>query len=1351
MQIWIHDKSMRKVCALNNNVPGMLPYSNSQWHTYLEYSTSTFDFVIPKIVNGKLHDDLKYINDQMYVSFYYDNSYHVFYVSQLVEDDFSFQVTCNNTNLELAAEIERPLASVDGAKTLEWYLQTLDLLGFAGLEVGFNEIPDRTRTITFESQNGTKLEQLHSLMNQFDAEFVFRTDLNRDGTLKKFVIDIYQRPDENHHGIGKVRGDVTLYYQTGLKGVQVTSDKTQLFNAGYFVGKDGLTLGSVVFEEKNELGQVEFYSFKDSPMVYAPLSADNYPSAIGGANEIDRWTRRDFQTEYSDVDSLKAYALRTIKQYAYPLMTYTVSVQSSFIENYKDINLGDTVKIIDNNFRGGLALEARVSEMIISFDNPTNNSVVFTNFRKLDNKPSIELQQRIDEIVSKSLPYHVEIRTTNGTVFKNGIGRSTVKPILKQGDKIVDATYRFVIDGTIKYSGMTYDMVASEINQPTTLTISAWVDNKEVASEEVTFVNVSDGEQGPKGARGNDGLPGKDGVGLKTTTITYGLSDSDSTQPTDWTSQPPTLIKGKYLWTKTVWTYTDSSSETGYQKTYIAKDGNNGNDGIAGKDGVGIKKTTITYAQGTSGTVAPTNGWSTQVPNVPAGQYLWTKTVWDYTDNTSETGYSVAKMGEQGPKGARGNDGKTTYFHTAWSYSADGTDRFSTVYPNLNLLEGSKNFSGDWKNAGEWTNDGTYKGLTVKKRIWQWQGMFKPYTAPKDGIYTFSAYVKSSGNNANIRRYVDVWDIKGTPKWIDAHNVFVGTNFDWKRDSFTVNLKTGDTLHPRYEITGSGTDSILWIAGYKWEESSVATPWMPSASEVTTADYPSFIGQYTNYTQVDSPNPRDYTWSLIRGNDGKQGPQGEQGIPGPKGADGRTQYTHIAYADTISGSGFSQTDVNKAYIGMYQDFNAEDSKNPQDYRWSKWKGSDGRDGIPGKAGADGRTPYVHFAYADSADGQKGFSLTQTGRKRYLGVLTNFFKEDSTNPSDYTWNDTAGSISVGGRNLLVKTNQGITNWNWQLSDGDKSVEEVMVDGIRAVKLIKGSTAANTGWNFIEYTGLLRELIQPKSKYVLSFDVKPSVDVTFYATLARGDFNEPLTDTVAMPKALANQWNKVSCVLTSKETLPNIAWQVVYLAGMPTTNGNWVIIKNIKLEEGDIPTQWTPAIEDIQDEIDSKADNALTQAQLNRLNEEDSILKAEIAARAKADIVNNWIKDYNDFLEVSERERVKAEQDLKNAQQRLNAINKDLKEMTERWNFIDTYMSASNEGFVIGKQDGSKSIMLNADGGITFFSAGRSTMTISEGKTEMNNGVVKKSLKVGRYIEQPYHVDPDIIVIRYVGGE
>ena len=82
-----------------------------------------------------------------------------------------------------------------------------------------------------------------------------------------------------------------------------------------------------------------------------------------------------------------------------------------------------------------------------------------------------------------------------------------------------------------------------------------------------------------------------------------------------------------------------------------------GDDGLPGKDGVGIKTTTITYAGSTSGTAAPTSGWTSAVPTVAAGSYLWTKTVWTYTDNTSETGYSVAMMGDKGDKGDSGTKG----------------------------------------------------------------------------------------------------------------------------------------------------------------------------------------------------------------------------------------------------------------------------------------------------------------------------------------------------------------------------------------------------------------------------------------------------------------------------------------------------------------------------------------------------------------------------------------------------------------------------------------------------------------------------------------------------------------------
>lgn len=192
------------------------------------------------------------------------------------------------------------------------------------------------------------------------------------------------------------------------------------------------------------------------------------------------------------------------------------------------------------------------------------------------------------------------------------------------------------------------------------------------------------GDDGKPGANGHDGIAGKDGNGIKTTVITYAISTSGTTAPnTGWTSSVPSLVKGQYLWTKTVWTYTDSSSETGYSVTYISKDGNNGHDGIAGKDGTGIKTTTITYAGSTSGTTAPTSSWSTTVPTVEAGSYLWTKTLWTYTDNSFETGYSVAKMGNngttgpQGPPGSNGDPGKvvsdtepTTRFKgLTWKYS----------------------------------------------------------------------------------------------------------------------------------------------------------------------------------------------------------------------------------------------------------------------------------------------------------------------------------------------------------------------------------------------------------------------------------------------------------------------------------------------------------------------------------------------------------------------------------------------------------------------------------------------------------------------------------------------------------
>lgn len=195
--------------------------------------------------------------------------------------------------------------------------------------------------------------------------------------------------------------------------------------------------------------------------------------------------------------------------------------------------------------------------------------------------------------------------------------------------------------------------------------------------------------------------------------------------------------------------------------------------------------------------------------------------------------------------------------HVAYAYSADGRDRFTTVWPNLNLLDGTRDFSGPWVNASAWSDDGTYKGLTVKKRHGSGSGIHKTFTAPADGTYTFSSYLKSSGSGKIVRRWANTngLDGKGT--------IDLDSNNDWTRDTFTVPLKAGDKMSIRYEINSGGAGDI-WNAGHKWEHGSIATPWMPSLSEVTPSDYPSYIGTYTdNDSSKQSTDPSRYNWKKI--------------------------------------------------------------------------------------------------------------------------------------------------------------------------------------------------------------------------------------------------------------------------------------------------------------------------------------------------------------------------------------------------------------------------------------------------------------------------------------------------------
>ena len=1123
MILTIHDAQLRKVAFVDNEKQGTLDFFDDTWTRNLQTGSSTYEFSISKkslVSDMVFNRTYSYLNERAFVSFEYKGETFLFNVMTVEEDEKKIKCYCENLNLELINEYSNPFKA-DRAMSFVEYCNAMDLLNMTKLSVGINEISDYKRTLEWEGQD-TKLARLISLANKFDAEIEFKTYLNDDSTIKQFLVNVYHENDGvNYHGVGRDRKDITLVYGKNIKSIRRKIDKTNIFNMIVPTAQSEensdqkLTIGSLPnWELKNDKGIVEFYKRGDA--LYAPISAQLYPSTFTSETQSDQWTRRDMDFNVKSIQQLETEGLKQLKASAYPELTYE-------FDGYIDADIGDTVELSDGGFANTLLIEARIFEQKLSFSTKKNWKTTLGNFRALQSKLSNDIQSELERLVEDAKPYNIRISTDNGTMFKNNEGESLVKATLWKGGKVVsrDVSWRWALDGVVTV-GMQYRVQAKDITDTAVLTVAAYVGNLEVATTEITLTNVNDGAKGDKGDRGQDGIAGKDGVGLKSTVVTYGLSASETTKPITWYAQVPTLTKGQYLWTKTVWTYTDNTNETGYQKTYIARDGNDGNDGIAGKDGVGIKSTTITYASSTSGITKPTSGWSSTIPSVSAGNFLWTKTVWMYTDNTSETGYSVAKMGETGAKGDKGDKGATG-------------------------------------------------------------------------------------------------------------------------------------------------------------------PQGP------------------------------------QGIQGLQGPKGDQGIQGPKGADGKTQYTHIAYANDATGGGFSQTDQTKAYIGMYVDFNATDSNDPTKYRWSKWhgdKGATGAQGIQGPKGADGRTPYLHIAYANSADGRTDFSTSNTDNKRYLGTYTDYTQADSTDPSKYKWVDMVGTVKVGGRNLAQKTSK---DWSKPftgfsgIQNTCPNLYKVITDG-----LVVGDTLKTR--IVLKYTD-----IKPVSGKTAEIWIQGAGNVTAWNSGAYPSGGGGRRSLSGSGEAVFELTDKIN-----SDHLKNDYWSWAFRTDWIASGSlEW---KEAKVEAGTVFSKWSPALEDTQEQIDSKADQALTQEQLNALEAKRLQMETEMKALATLQQVSELETFINNLKKEDLDGRQKIIEITKAIEERVKDI-EPIMEYSQKLKFMDTYITQGNGGMIIGANDSTTKVVVTPDR-ISFQSGGSEVAYISQRMLHIDNGVFTMSLQLGHYITRAH---------------
>lgn len=453
------------------------------------------------------------------------------------------------------------------------------------------------------------------------------------------------------------------------------------------------------------------------------------------------------------------------------------------------------------------------------------------------------------------------------------------------------------------------------------------------------------------------------------------------------------------------------------------------------------------------------------------------------------------------------------------------------------------------------------------------------------------------------------------------------------------------------------------------------------------------------------------------------------GEKGNTGANGQTSHVHFAFADNATGGGFSLT-TPKAYMGWYADFNESASNDPTKYRWSKWKGDQG---LPGKPGADGKTSYFHMAYADSADGRTGFSFKESGQQ-YQGYYTDFVQANSTDPTKYAWMDRRAGVEVSGRNLWIQS---------KATGG--FVEETLPDN--------------------HITGQKKCYRIPNNKE-LSFNIEPDFSSRLYRKVtfsAWVKYENVVQGT--------NGWNVFNCFkhslyLKNSSTGATSTANYLTLGGFVGTSDwkyitytyDYAAIKSydqlkstirfnlewaksgtawvtgVMVQFGNVATGHVWAPEDIQADIDSKADQTLTQEQLNALEAKRLQMETEMKALATLQQVSELETFINNLKKEDLDGRQKIIEIAKAIEERVKDI-EPIMEYSQKLKFMDTYITQGNGGMIIGANDSTTKVVVTPDR-ISFQSGGSEVAYISQRMLHIDNGVFTMSLQLGHYITRAH---------------
>lgn len=696
----------------------------------------------------------------------------------------------------------------------------------------------------------------------------------------------------------------------------------------------------------------------------------------------------------------------------------------------------------------------------------------------------------------------------------------------------------------IKYSAVSNPTSASQMTETPSKYIGTYVDFTQTDSDDPKKYSWQqlEGSQGPQGKQGISGTNGADG---KTSYLHIKYSNDGGKTFTGNSGEDI----GAYIGTCVDYAKDDPTSVGMYKWAKIK--GEAGAKGDKGDTGKGVKSTSVAYQVSTSGTTVPTGTWSGSVPSASAGQYLWTRTIITYTDNTTSTIYSVGRMGTNGANGTNGKSiGSVVNYYLATASSSGVTTATSGWTTAVQSVSAAKKYL--WNYEVVKYTDGTVASTTAPCIIGSYgdrgsKGDKGDTGSTGNGIKSITEHYAVSASNSTV-----------PTSWSSTVPTMTESNkYLWNYETITyTNGTTVDTTKRVIGVYGNkGATGATGSQGYSLVANVVRDAFTES--------------QWTRYGTIN----HEETWSSTSGirNGCRIGD-----MFAIVGTATDTKNAHVAYYRSNTASGdlkglcISHTIIPRGATGA--------------------TGSKGDKGDTGASGKGVKSTAVTYQASSSGTtiptGVWSATPPATSAdKPYFWTRTIITYTDNTTSTAYNVGSTPEGIVVGGRNLATNTNKGTTGWSWSMQTGGYSKESVSETGVNTCKLTRDSVK-QSGWSVIQFSYIGRTKWEADTNYTVSVDVKASVSTSMNPDFRHSNGSNMLIQSckAVNNKTVANVWTKLVWVVKSAATLPSGTSQNTYFTGMNSNVGVSYQFKNLKIEKGNTATDWTPAPEDYVSFVD-----------------------------------------------------------------------------------------------------------------------------------------------------------------------